>query len=360
MSTTAPRKTRPILVEAERVLLNNLAALRPWMDDPTVNEIMVNSPEAIFVESRGKMERLANISFTEQQIEACLHAIMRLNAKEISPIMDARLDGLRVAAALPPIAIHGPMLAIRKHASRRFRLAEYIESGAFTIMPRDVLLGEHSSDEARKEKEQAAAAGGAGLGEFLTWAVRSHKNILIAGGTSSGKTTFLSSMMLDIPEEERIITCEDTHEIILEQPNIVQLEALRSSDPAKDITIRELIRLCLRARPDRIIVGELRGPESYDFLDAMNTGHAGSLCTIHANSARKGLNRLESLIRMSPTAANLPLPNMRSEIASALDYVIYQSRLGGVRAPQEVLALDGVDDAGDYLSRVIYSRVGVQ
>lgn len=357
--STAPRKLRPILVEAERVLLNNLSALRPWLDDPAVNEIMVNSPDTVFVEKRGKMERLTEVSFTDHQIEACLHAIMRLNSKEIAPIMDARLAGLRVAAALPPIAIHGPMLAIRKHASRRFKLAEYVESGAFSILPRDVLLGEQSGEQVRKDKELAAAAGGAGLGEFLTWAVRSHKNILVAGGTSSGKTTFLSSMMLDIPDSERIITCEDTHEVFLEQPNIVQLEALRSIDPAKDITIRDLIRLCLRARPDRIIVGELRGPEAYDFLDAMNTGHDGSLCTIHASSARKALSRLESLIRMSPTAANLPLPNMRSEIASALDYVIYQSRLGGVRAPQEVLAIDGVNDAGDYVSRVIYSRVGV-
>lgn len=364
--STETRKARPILVEAERVLMNNLAVLRPYMDDPAVNEIMLNAPDSIFVESQGRMRRLENVSIGEKQIESCLHAIMRLNTKEISPIMDARLSGLRIAAALPPVAIHGPMIVIRKHASRRFPLGEYAENGAFNIMSREVLMGEATTDDTRKEKELAAGAGGAALAEFFSWAVKTHKNILVVGGTSSGKTTLLSSLLLEIPPEERIISCEDTHEIVLEQPNVVQLEALAPTDDNDDsdgpasrgVTIRQLIRLCLRSRPDRIVVGELRGPEAYDFLDAMNTGHSGSVCTLHANSAFLGLRRLESLIRMSPTASNLPLRDMRSEIASAIDYVIYQSRLGGVRAPQEVLALSGVDESGDYLSRRIYSRVG--
>lgn len=352
------RRVRPILVEAERVLLSNLAVLRPYMDDPTVNEIMVNSPETVFVESRGEMRLIDNAVLGEKQIESCLHAIMRLNSKEISPIMDARLPGFRIAAALPPVAIHGPMLVIRKHASRRFKLDEYVQSGAFSVMPRTALMGEATSDLIRNEMESAAAAGGAGLEAFLRWAVQTRKNLLVVGGTGSGKTTIASSLLLEVPHDERIITCEDTNELVLEQPNVVQLEALASDDPAKNISIRHLIRLCLRSRPDRIIVGELRGPEAYDFLDAMNTGHSGSICTLHANSAFLGLRRLESLIRMSPTAANLPLRDMRSEIASAIDYVIYQSRLGGVRAPQEILALSGVDDGGDYVSRLIFSRVG--
>lgn len=355
---TATRRVRPILVEAERLLLNNLAALRPYMDDPTVTEIMVNSPETVFVETYDGMRLLEGVTVGEKQIESCLHAIMRLNAKEISRIMDARLPGFRIAAALPPVAIHGPMIVIRKHASRRFRLSEYVDTGAFNVMQRSALLGESTTDDARKEMEAGAAAGGAALKDFLSWAVQTRKNILVVGGTGSGKTTLLSSLMLEIPQGERVISCEDTHEIVLEQPNVVQLEALAHDDPSQNVTIRHLIRLCLRSRPDRIIVGELRGPEAYDFLDAMNTGHSGSVCTLHANSAFLGLRRLESLIRMSPTAANLPLRDMRSEIASAIDYVIYQSRLGGVRAPQEVLALSGVDDNGDYVSRLIYSRVG--
>lgn len=358
IAAPATRKIRPTLIEADRLLRSNLAPLLPYMDDPTVNEIMVNSPEVIFVESKGEMRQLEGVTITEKQIESCLHAIMRLNSKEIAPIMDARLSGLRIAAALPPVAIHGPVIVIRKHASRRFPLSEYVAGGAFSVMPRSVLLGESTTDDTRKEKEEGARAGGAGLGEFFSWAVQTHKNILVVGGTSSGKTTLLSSLMLEIPPEERIISCEDTHEIVLEQPNVVQFEALAHDDPVKNVSIRHLIRLCLRSRPDRIIVGELRGPEAYDFLDAMNTGHSGSICTLHANTAPLGLRRLESLIRMSPTAANLPLRDMRSEIASAIDYVIHQSRLGGVRAPQEVLALTGVDDRGDYVSRQIYSRIG--
>ena len=351
------RKPRPMLVEAERVLMNALSGLRQYMDDPTVNEIMINSPDTVFVESKGAMVPV-DVRFSDHQIESCLHAIMRVNSKEIAPIMDARLSGFRIAAALPPVAIHGPMIVIRKHASRRFPLDEYVDNGSFAVMGRSALAGESTTEDTRRKKEAAAAGGGAGLGEFLRWAVRAHKNILIAGGTSSGKTTFLSSLLLEIPDSERIITCEDTHEIIVEQSNILQLEALASDDPAKNISIRNLIRLCLRSRPDRIIVGELRGPEAYDFLDAMNTGHSGSVCTIHANSAFLGLRRLESLIRMSPTAANLPLRDMRSEIASAIDYVIFQSRLGGIRAPQQVLALDGVDAGGDYTSSLIFSRIG--
>lgn len=351
------RKARPILVEAERLLFTNLSVLRPYLDDPAVTEIMVNSPEVIFVESYSGMKRLEGVTLNENQIEACIHAIMRLNSKEVSPIMDARLPGFRVAAALPPVAIHGPMLAIRKHATRRFKLDEYVQNGSFAPLPEGTASADSASEDARREAESWAVSGGDGLRRFIGWAMRARKNILVVGGTSSGKTTFASSMLLDVPPEDRVITCEDTHELILEQPNVVQFEGLAMGDPARDITIRHLIRLCLRCRPDRIIVGELRGPEAYDFIDAMNTGHSGSVCTLHANSAFLGLRRLESLIRMSPTAGNLPLRDLRSEISSAIDYVIYQSRLGGLRGPQEILALSGVDDGGDYVSRLIFSRV---
>jgi pilus assembly protein CpaF len=353
----AGRTVRPILVEAERLLKSALVSLRPYLESEDVNEIMINAPNSVYVERAGKMDKV-DATFTESQIESVLHAIMRMNSKEIAPIMDARLAGLRVAAALPPVAIHGPMVVIRKHASRRFRLDEYVEAGSFDVVGADELR-EHSGTAAEQaEYEARAAMGGQGLKDFIGWAVRAHKNMLLVGGTGSGKTTFLSSCMLEIPDSERVISCEDTHEIILEQPNIVQLEAMPHEDPAKSITIRQLIRLCLRSRPDRIIVGEIRGPEAYDFLDAMNTGHAGSLCTLHADSARKGLERLESLIRMSPTAANLPLRDMRVQIASAIHYVLFLKRIGGKRGPQEVLALEGVDDTGNYHSRLIFNRVG--
>lgn len=356
-SAPSGRTVRPILVEAERLLMHSLSSLRPYLESEHVNEIMINSPNCVFIEQAGKMERVA-ATFTESQIESCLHAIMRMNTKEIAPIMDARLVGLRVAAALPPVAIHGPMVVIRKHASRRFRLEEYAQSGAFDVVGAHALQTHGGTQQEQAAREAAAARGGQGLVDFLRWAVRSHKNLLLAGGTSSGKTTLLSSCLLEIPAHERIISCEDTHEIVLEQPNIIQLEAMPSDDPAKNITIRQLIKLCLRSRPDRIIVGEIRGQEAYDFLDAMNTGHSGSLCTLHADSAFLALRRLESLIRMSPTAANLPLRDMRADIASAIDYVVFQSKLGGQRGPQEVLALEGVDDNGDYRSRLIFNRVG--
>lgn len=339
---------RHAINEAERFLRDRLAPLRACLENPEINEIMVNGEDRVFVESRGRMERL-DVRLDETTIDSAIRAIMMINVKEVGYIMDARLEGLRVAAALPPVAIHGPMIAIRKHAARRFRLEEYVESGAFNRRAPDA---RQAARDEGPEREKMAAQGGQGLADFLRWAVRAHKTILVVGGTSSGKTTLLSSCLLEIPADERIITCEDTNEIVLEQPNVVQLEAM----PTANIAIRDLIRLCLRSRPDRIIVGEIRGPEAYDFLDAMNTGHSGSLCTLHADSAFLGLRRLESLIRMSPTAANLPLRDMRALIASAVDYVVFQSRYAGQRAPEEVLALDGVDEQGEYRTRLIFNR----
>ncbi len=339
---------RGALREAERFLENRLAVLRDYIESPDVNEILINGENDVFVEARGAMTRV-DVQIDEVAIDSAIRAVMMINAKDAGNIMDARLDGMRVAAALPPVAIHGPMMAIRKHARRRFRLDEYVESGAFERL-RAAEVAE-SRDEA-PEMEAAARAGGAGLATFLRWAIRAKKNLLLSGGTSSGKTTLLSSCLLEIPAEDRIITCEDTNEIVIEQPNRVQLEAFQPAG----IGIRDLIRLCLRSRPDRIIVGEIRGPEAYDFLDAMNTGHPGSLCTLHADSPEQALTRLESLMRMAPAATNLPLRDMRGQIASAIDYVVFQSRAGGRRAPQKILALDGVDDDGQYQTRVVFDR----
>lgn len=334
-----------------RVLRDRLSPLVPYMEDESVNEIMINSHQNYFVEAKGRIERL-DIELPAFAIDAAIHAVMAVNDKETSHIMDARLPGLRVACALPPVAIHGPMMVIRKHARRRFSLDEYVEQGVFT---RGGQAAHQSGEGEAREREALAREGGEGLAKFIRWAIRARKNILLAGGTSSGKTTLLSSCLMEIPEDERVITCEDTNEITLGQPNIVQFEAY-SVPGIQPITIRDLIRLCLRCRPDRIVVGEIRGQEAYDFLDALNTGHSGSLCTLHADSAFLALRRLESLIRMSPTAANLPLRDMRGEIATAIDYVVYQSRMNGVRAPEQVISLDGVNEDGDYRWREIYSR----
>lgn len=337
--------------EAMRVLRDRLAPLVPYMENEAVNEIMINSHGNYFVESRGKISRV-DVILSQNAIDAAIRAVMTINSKDTSYIMDARLPGLRVACALPPVAVHGPLMTIRKHSRARFSLLDYVKQGGF-----DRKAGAHraASPEEAADAEGMARQGGLGLAKFLQWAVKSHKNILIAGGTGSGKTTLLSSCLMEIPDDERIITCEDTNEITLAQPNIIQLEAY-AVPGGTPITIRDLIRLCLRSRPDRIVVGEIRGQEAYDFLDAMNTGHSGSLCTIHADSAFLALRRLESLIRMSPTAANLPLPDMRASIASAIHYVVYQARDGGIRAPEQVIALDGVTPDGDYEWRKIYDR----
>lgn len=336
--------------EAIRVLQDRLAPLMPYLEDDSVNEVMINGHGTYFVESRGKIDRV-EVDLPLFAIEAAIHAVMAANDKEASHIMDARLPGLRVACALPPVAIHGPMMVIRKHARQRFSLNDYVQQGAFERST----LGRSNRAEDAASFEGLASEGGEGLAEFLRWAIWSKKNLLLAGGTGSGKTTLLASCLQEIPDSERIITCEDTNEITLGQHNVIQLEAY-AVPGAQPITIRDLIRLCLRSRPDRIVVGEIRGPEAYDFLDALNTGHSGSLCTLHADSALLALRRLESLIRMSPTAANFPLRDMRTAIASAINYVVYQSRENGVRAPDHIIALDGVDEDGEYICRTVYSR----
>ena len=339
--------------EAMRVLRDRLSPLVPYMEDDGVNEIMINAPGHYFVEKRGVMEKL-DIELPQLAIDTAIRAVMAINDKDTTHIMDARMPGLRVACALPPVAVHGPMMVIRKHARQLITLSDYVQAGAFN---RDASAIPPSVRQEEAQKYEALAAqGGECLAEFLVWAVRSKKNLLVAGGTSSGKTTLLSSLLNEIPRGERIITCEDTNEIHLVHPNIVQYEAYSAPGIVAPITIRDLIRLCLRSRPDRIVVGEIRGAEAYDFLDALNTGHGGSLCTLHADGAFLALRRLESLIRMSPTAANLPLPDMRAAIASAIDYVIYQSRHNGVRAPEQIIALEGVNSDGDYHWRGVYSR----
>lgn len=340
--------------EAQRLLWDRLSALRDYLDDSTVTEIMLN-PTAegeirVFIERAGRMT-MVDARVDQMAVDASIRAIMMLNDKDVGSLMDARLAGVRVAAALPPVSIHGPMLVIRKHASRRFRLDEYVQSGAF--LPGGGAAGQQTEHgmAAQDDFEHRAAQGGLGLLEFLRWAVQAQRNIIVCGGTGSGKTTLLSSCMLEVSPDDRVITCEDTNEIVLDQPNVVQLEA----NAAHGIGIRDLIRTCLRSRPDRIIVGEIRGPEAYDFLDAMNTGHGGSLCTLHADSASLALQRLESLMRMSPNAANLPLRDMRAQIASAIHYVVFQARVGGVRGPREVIGLDGIDERGEYRIRRIYA-----
>jgi pilus assembly protein CpaF len=282
--------------------MRRLDIIQPLLDDQAVTEIMINGPSDIFIEKAGKIEKL-NLAFeNKEKLEDVIQSIVsKVNrtVNEASPIVDARLaDGSRVSVVLAPIALNGPILTIRKFPEKP--------------MTMDQLLACESIN------QQAA--------EFLERLVRAKYNLFICGGTGSGKTTFLNVLSNFIPADERIVTIEDSAELqITSVKNIVRLETRNPNTEGKgQITIRDLIRTSLRMRPDRIIVGEVRGGEALDMLQAMNTGHDGSLSTGHANSTVDMLSRLETMVLM---AAAFPLEAIRQQIASAIDVIIHLSRL---------------------------------
>lgn len=279
-----------------------LDILQDLVEDPAITEIMVNGCAPIFVEKKGALMQLEKHFSSREQLEDLIQQIVsRVNrtVNLASPIADARLeDGSRVHVVLPPVALDGPVLTIRKFPEP-ITMARLIELGSIS--------GE--------------AAG------FLRKAVRAGYNIFISGGTGSGKTTFLNALAEFIPEDQRMVTIEDSAELQIRHiPNLVRLETRAATlDGAKEISMRDLIRASLRMRPDRIIVGEVRGAEALEMLQAMNTGHDGSFSTGHANSTRDMLSRLETMVLMAEAA--LPLPAVRSQIASAVDIMIHVGRL---------------------------------
>lgn len=279
-----------------------LDVLQPLLDDPSVTEIMVNSHREIFYEQAGAMHRYDAGFERETRLEDLIQSIVsKVNrtVNESQPIVDARLmDGSRVHVVLPPVALKGPSLTIRKFPDRPLSMRDLIAGGAIS---------------------QEAAV-------FLERLVKAKYNIFISGGTGSGKTTFLNALLGWIPDDERIITIEDSAELQIRQiPNLVSLETRNANTEGKgEIGMRELIRAALRMRPNRIIVGEVRGAEALEMLQAMNTGHDGSLSTGHANSARDMLSRLETMVM---TGASLPVEVVRKQIASALDVMVHLSRL---------------------------------
>ncbi|PZE22196.1 CpaF family protein [Paenibacillus xerothermodurans] len=279
-----------------------LDVLQPLVDDPSVTEIMINRYDRIFIERDGQV-RLSDVQFeSKEKLEDVIQAIVaRVNraVNESSPIVDARLlDGSRVNVVLPPIALEGPTMTIRKFPESPMTLADLVAKAAIS--------------------EQAA--------EFLTRLVRAKFNLFIGGGTGSGKTTFLNALSQFIPDGERIITIEDSAELqVRTVPNLVRMETRNANTEGKgEITIRDLIRSSLRMRPNRIIVGEVRGAEALDMLQAMNTGHDGSLSTGHANSTQDMLSRLETMVL---SAAPLPVEVIRKQICSAIDVMIHLTRL---------------------------------
>ena len=278
-----------------------LDALQPLLEDPEITEIMVNDFDEIFIERKGVIER-APVAFEnrdrlEELIQKLVGRVNRI-VNETSPIVDARLpDGSRLHVVLPPVALKGPTVTIRRFPAQPMRMEDLIAAGSIT--------------------REAA--------EFLGLLVKARYNIFISGGTASGKTTFLNALAGYIPADERVITIEDAAELqIRNVPNLVSLETRDANSEGKGrIGIRELIRASLRMRPDRIIVGEVRGAEALDMLQAMNTGHEGSMSTGHANSVRDMLSRLETMVL---AAEEVPLAAVRRQIASAIDIMVHLGR----------------------------------
>jgi pilus assembly protein CpaF len=282
--------------------VQGLGPIEPLLKDPEVSDVLVNNARQVYVERFGRLEPTTVIFRDEQHL---LHIIDRIVTRvgrridESSPMVDARLaDGSRVNAVIPPLALDGPLLSIRRFSTHALTAEDLVRLGSMT----PELLG------------------------VLRAMVMSRLNLLISGGTGSGKTTLLNCLSSFIPENERIITIEDSAELRLQQPHVVRLETRPPNIEGRgEVTQRDLVRNALRMRPDRIIVGEVRGGECLDMLQAMNTGHDGSISTLHCNSARDSLNRLEMMMQMS--GFNLPIRAMRQQISLALDAIVHTSRM---------------------------------
>ena len=314
-----------------------LGPLESLMKDPDISDILVNNHSSVFVERYGKLEK-ANVTFRDdahlmQIIDRIVSRVGR-RVDEASPMVDARLpDGSRVNAIIPPLSLDGPILSIRRFGARPLTMKNLVDFGSVP---------------------EAVA-------EVLAACVHSRLNILVSGGTGAGKTTLLNCLSNFIPDDERIITIEDSAELRLQQQHVVRLETRPPNIEEKGtVTQRDLVRNALRMRPDRIVLGEVRGGEALDMMQAMNTGHDGSLSTVHAKSARDALARLETMMLMS--GVNLPERAMREQISSALDIVVHLSRLSdGTRRLVEFCEVTGME--GNTITTQLlfqYKQLGVE
>ena len=327
---------RERLVSEVQHELFGLGPLEPLLADPTISDILVNSYGTIYIERRGKLE-LTNVTFKDDEhlmrvIERIVSSVGR-RIDESSPMVDARLqDGSRVNAIIPPLSIDGPVLSIRRFGAEPLRMSALIENKALT---KDIA-------------------------EMLEMCVKARLNVLISGGTGAGKTTLLNALSAYIPEDERIVTIEDSAELQLQQPHVVRLETRPPNIESRgEVTQRDLVRNSLRMRPNRIVIGEVRGGETIDMLQAMNTGHDGSLTTVHANTPRDALSRLETMIQMA--GMNISERAMRQQIASAIDLVLQVARLSdGSRRVTSISEITGMEGDTITMQEIFqYERTGV-
>ncbi len=299
------------------LILPYLRPIEPFILDDDISEIMVNPSGRIFIERLGVLTEVRNVEMDAAYLKVAVKNIARLLGDDISeakPILDARLpDGSRVAAIFPPCSVGGTTLTIRKFGNREFSVQDLVRVGTLD----------------------------ASTARFLIDAVESKKNVLISGGTGSGKTTLLGALLAAIPDHERIILVEDTAEIRHAKPNLARFEARRANADFPEVSIRELIKASLRHRPDRVIVGEVRGAEAFDLLQALNTGHEGCLSTIHANTAEQALTRLANCVLQA--GIGLPYPPILSQIGVTLDVIIQIERRAGQRVITEVECVKGFD-----------------
>lgn len=316
--------------------LFGLGPLEPLLADSTISDILVNRHDVIYIERRGRIEA-TNVRFKDDEhlmrvIERIVSSVGR-RIDESSPMVDARLqDGSRVNAIIPPLSIDGPVLSIRRFGSEPLKMHKLIEHNALT---KDIA-------------------------DMLQMTVSARLNILISGGTGAGKTTLLNALSAFIPENERIVTIEDSAELQLQQPHVVRLETRPANIEGKgEVTQRDLVKNALRMRPDRIVIGEVRGAEAIDMLQAMNTGHDGSLTTIHANTPRDALARLETMIQM--TGMRLSDRAMRQQIASAIDLVVQAARLSdGSRRVTSISEITGMEGETITMQEIFhFQRTGV-
>lgn len=294
--------------------------IQPLLDDPDVSEVMVNGPKKVFIEKNGRLTKSGITFDDDEHVMRIIDRIILPLGRRVdadSPTVDARLpDGSRVNAVIRPVSIDGPCITIRKFKKDKLKVEDLIRYGSLTK----------------------------NMGDFLRACVHAHLNIVVSGGTGSGKTTLLNVLSSFIPETDRIVTIEDAAELQLQQDHVLRLETkVANIDGRGAVTIRDLVRNSLRMRPDRIVVGECRGGETLDMLQAMNTGHDGSLTTLHSNSPRDALSRMETMVLMA--GVDLPIKVVRQQVSSAIDLIIQQTRLKDgtrkVTAITEVAGMEG-------------------